>query len=514
MPARLLWTHLRLLALLVLATSPKIAHGELVQVAPSPATWRECGDRAISQGRHDAAALLHPPIRHEKRHAGDVAGIAAAEMSAGVALFQSGLAPSPFHIATMCAGVAANAAAACPGTHQPTLVFTTAGGFGDRLRGMVTAYYAALLTHAAFRISWMEPAPIAPYFDVEPSFLWEDQAGRAFQVAGSAAYDPGTAHLVIPGAATVDVIDVYSFFTDPASDFVVGLAPPANGSVTILRTNAPSWLDVVRHPSVRRAADLYGLTDLSRRDLFLLALQTVLRRPAPGVVEAAAAGLPQSLQGAVSQSLATGFGKVDATRRPPGASRTTAAPYRRDTLFARTRRGLRPTNSSEHSPTPALVGVQIRTGGIGEAWTDFVHRHPVESARCFADRARELCQDVYAHSCVVFLTADSRAAADEFTKALNRTGINIIQTRGPILHTDRGVPAYSHDNVTVGEHVDPWMKTYADWAVLSQVDVLLMSHSGYGLTAAWAGGVPHVWQLREGGACEWVRHDACGELPM
>jgi hypothetical protein len=38
---------------------------------------------------------------------------------------------------------------------------------------------------------------------------------------------------------------------------------------------------------------------------------------------------------------------------------------------------------------------------------------------------------------------------------------------------------------------DPWLKTYFDWAALSQADLLLTSHSGYGQTAAWAGGVPH-----------------------
>ncbi len=70
-------------------------------------------------------------------------------------------------------------------------------------------------------------------------------------------------HLAIPGAAAVDAIDVFGFFNDPASDFVTGLAPPANGTVTVLRTNAPSWMDVVRHPTLRKAADLY-MADLSK----------------------------------------------------------------------------------------------------------------------------------------------------------------------------------------------------------------------------------------------------------
>ena len=115
--------------------------------------------------------------------------------------------------------------------------------------------------------------------------------------------------------------------------------------------------------------------------------------------------------------------------------------------------------------------------------------------------------------CVVFLTADSRAAARAFVDALAGTDIAIIQTSGPILHTDRGVPATSRpaaDPMGRGP-ADPWLKTYADWAALSQADLLLTSHSGYGQTAAWAGGVPHVRQLRKGGACEWTRLDDCAD---
>ena len=100
--------------------------------------------------------------------------------------------------------------------------------------------------------------------------------------------------------------------------------------------------------------------------------------------------------------------------------------------------------------------------------------------------------------------------------AFNGTGIAVSQTSGLFLHTDRGVPATltAPPRTLMGRGpADPWLKTYADWAALSQADVLLMSHSGYGLTAAWTGGVPHVRQLRKGGECEWTRLDDCAELP-
>ena len=263
-----------------------------------------------------------------------------------------------------------------------------------------------------------------------------------------------------------------------------------------------------------------GLTDLSRRDLFVLAMQAVLRRPAPAVINAAVTSLPPQMQAPVSQGMSKGFGKggVHGKGNEGNAAPSISKMARRHSIF----NAMMPLkHSADHgtipSPVPlALVAVQIRTGGIGEAWTDSDHRHPVDSARCFADRLRGVCQDVYAGACAVFLTADSRAAAAVFVSALNGTGIAVTQIDGPILHTDRGVPASSRSNGTSStSSFDPWLKTYADWAALSQADVLLMSHSGYGLTAAWAGSVPHVWQLRKGeGVCEWLRLDECAQLPI
>ena len=457
-------------------------------------SWRECAERAALSSRTPPS--LTPPVRHTA-----VDGTASLR----------GLTPKTAHIATTRARIASLAGPACPGTHQPTLVFTTVGGFGDRLRGMVTTFYAALLTHAQFRVSWNVPSPVAPYFDIDPALLWED--GQT--PLESTNEDPHSS-----ARRVVDVIDVYAFFTDPASDFVAGLAPLANGTVTILRTNAPSWLEVVRHPSLRKAADLYGLTDLSRRDLFVLALQAVLRRPAAAVIDAAVMPLPQTLQAPVRRSLARGFVSVGQDGgvwrgAPPGTFKT-FRPDRRGFGAAMGHVGDHAATVTNPTLSPlALIGVQIRTGGVGEAWTDSDHRHPVDAARCFADRAREVCEGVYGGACAVFLTADSRAAAAVFVSAFNGSGIAIAQTEGPILHTDRGVPVTSGKDTTSTTSSDPWLKTYADWAALTQADVLLMSHSGYGLTAAWAGGVSHVWQLRKGEeGCAWVRLDDCGEVPI
>ena len=55
------------------------------------------------------------------------------------------------------------------------------------------------------------------------------------------------------------------------------------------------------------------------------------------------------------------------------------------------------------------------------------------------------------------------------------------------------------------EGSNPWLKTYADWVAMSAADALLASASGYGMTAAWAGGIPQVYQLRLGSeeTCQW-----------
>jgi len=475
-------------------------------VAAPPSSWQECTGLALTS--------LRPRVRHR------LADAVEEDASTAVTPLRGPVPGSASHIALTHSHVMSLTTAACPGTQQPTLVFTTIGGFGDRLKGMVTAYYAALLTHAKFRVSWTVPSPIAPYFDVDPALLWEkDNTG----LSDNPDYEPFETHLVVPGASAVDVIDVYVFFTDPANDLLAGLAPPANGTVTVLRTNAPSWLEVVRHPSLRRAAELYGLADLSRRDLFVLAVQAVLRRFKPVVMEAALSALPKPLQAPVRKNLAYGFvgagvASGDAGRKKyPGVNVARLARRRGGIRLPNYREDLGPAPSRrlhEDAPVPALIGVQIRTGGIGEAWNDSEHRHPMGSARCFADQAKEWCLKVYSGMCVVFLTADSRAAAHAFVSALNGTGIAVMQTRGPILHTDRGVPVTSRPRYALTRaSADPWLKTYADWAALSQADVLLMSHSGYGLTAAWAGGVSHVQQLHKGGSCEWARLDDCAELP-
>ena len=140
---------------------------------------------------------------------------------------------------------------------------------------------------------------------------------------------------------------------------------------------------------------------------------------------------------------------------------------------------------------------------MGEAWVDSGLRHPLASADCFATEAARLCGGA---RCLVFLTADSDAAASRFKAALSAaTGAAaaVVEHAGPVLHTDHPVPAAALGKPST----DPWQKTFVDWTALSQVDALLMSRSGFGWTAGWAGRVPYMCMMREDAECAWIDFD-------
>jgi hypothetical protein len=428
---------------------------------------------------------------------------------------------------------------ACPDLVQPTLVFSPVGGFGDRLKGMVTAFYASLLTHARFRVAWTRPSVLAGYFEVDPSWLWSDAddddvpgtppinadiANPGIKVG--ARFEPGSIQAHMPGAAIVRAVDdreYLPFFDAAQNDFVGALAPPNHCkgsqkpcSTIIFVTSAHAWLTIVRLPALRITADAYGLSSLTQRELFTLALRVLLRHPSAPVllgVETAIAGVLDVNRGVgllpVFAQMAA-FSRVPEhrptwrmARRWPRGARLPGLPSRVQASPSQAARG-----------PPALIGIQIRTGGVGETWSDSSLRHPVDSAACFARRARTLCQQVYGGACIVYLSTDSQIAADLFAGHMN--GTRIIRAGGAILHTDRPLDAghrgASPANAPAG---DPWLRTYVDWVSLAQVDVLLISHGGFGWTAAWAGGVRSAQQLRLGGeaACDWVDLDGCAGLP-
>ena len=322
------------------------------------------------------------------------------------------------------------------------LVFKPLGGWGDQIRGMVTVFYAAALTHRGFAATWSPLFNVDDYFETHlATYSRADEAAKL-------------------EAPVIDAAGNWTYFRDPnAIDALMSL----NGSA-VVRSNAWQWTELTRLPRLRAAAEHLGVAGLSQEALFVLAVQVMLPRPAPAV-EAhvnALLGRPADV-------------RIEFGRRPP--------------------RG-------KHGMRLLTIGVQIRTGGIGEAWDDD-QRLPLSSAACFAAEAARLCGGV---RCLVFLTADSGAAAGRFRAALTAVaGVDaaVVEHAGPILHTAQGVPRAAPDEPSI----DPWLKTFVDWTALSQVDALLMSRSGFGWTAGWAGRVPYLRMLREGAACVWIDFD-------
>jgi len=327
-------------------------------------------------------------------------------------------------------------AAGCCGAHD--LVFKPAGGWGDQVRGMVTAFYAAALTHRGFAATWSPLFSVDDYFETNLSTYSRD--------AGAAAL----------AAPVITAVDNFTHFKELAAVDAL-LALPGSA---VLHTNAFQWAELARAPPLRAAAEQLGVAGLSQEALFVLAVQVMLPRPAPAVEAHVNAALGRAAETSIE------FGR-----------RMAHGPRRRHSL---------------------TIGVQIRTGGVGEAWVDSGLRVPLASVDCFATEAARLC----AARCLVFVTADSSAAAARFKAALAAAAggaATVVEHAGPILHTDRPVPAGAAGDPAA----DPWLKTFVDWIALSQVDALLMSRSGFGWTAGWAGRVPYMRMMVEGSGCDW-----------
>ena len=127
---------------------------------------------------------------------------------------------------------------------------------------------------------------------------------------------------------------------------------------------------------------------------------------------------------------------------------------------------------------------------------------------------RRLCSG--GRPCTVFLTTDSGLASAKFKEALGPLPMRVLEWQGSVLHTDRPIPTTTPPPTATATSTantsDVWEKTSLDWTTLSQVDVLLMSRSGFAWTAAWAGTVPYVREL--GGGCALRDFDRSDRLEL
>jgi len=325
------------------------------------------------------------------------------------------------------------------------LIFEPAGGWGDQLRGMVMAHHAALLTAKRFRVHWPHGFNLTDYFNAQLRMVTLPREVRSQM-------------------PVIEAVDRFDFFKDASNiERIRDMSDPF-----VLHTNAYQWLHLVRSPVVRLAAEYYGLAGLSFHDLFVLSMQVLLPSVTAPVQHAVNRVLHRDLDTAIS------LGKRASKR-----------------------------------PFHSTIGVQIRTGGLGENWIDSETKHSIEDVRCFAEEARRLCRPY----CAIFLTADSAAAALMFKSFFADSSTPVFEFTGEVLHTDRPVPDSVRSIADGGN--DPWLKTFVDWTAMTQVDVLLMSRSGFGWTAAWAGSVPYVRWLALGNAeaaCSWNVFDKSADF--
>jgi len=354
------------------------------------------------------------------------------------------------------------------------------GGLADRFRGMVQLFYYALLSNRGFAMDWEEPYRLTDFFEV-----------AALARSGASSIRP----LLLPMEVTT------AFFQD-GHDIRADL--PANASVAIKSANH-RWIDIVRNPHLRPAAIRYGLIGMSRSQLFRLAMDVLIRRPRPAVLSEADAvlagmGMPVHERARYVEAVQHG--------RPYGRARPAQA----------------------RTPHTIVVGVQIRTGAHGASWqSKDPPRHSLGTVACFAAEVARDCR-VWGR-CYVVLTSDSEQATALFKAhiaslagsatradddgpagaALGATtataaviarplDIRVGESSGEIMHVYRkevdGRPPLA----------DEWLKTMVDWYLLRQADALVLSRSGFGWVAAWAGGTVNVRQLAldpASDACAW-----------
>ena len=315
------------------------------------------------------------------------------------------------------------------------------GGFGDRLLGMVTSYYFALMTKSSFEIKWTQPYKLGDYFIV-PSCAGVKNPQQRMKGFGHIT-DREATFFPISNQVARNAISNWTYFTDYL--FLNDI-----GKSVEISTNSFHWTDIVQHDAFESRAESLGLSTLSQAQLFKLAIDELL-------------GNPTSV---LKDSYTT------VLRRLAGGLKPNGLPY---------------------------VGVQIRLGGKNSnnlsGWID-PSRHSLKQVPCFASEAVRLCHLLRAKS--IFVTADSEEAVRAFEDAVARESATacwscpppiVVQVPGSIAHTDLS-------RVAKERAKDVWLKSIMDWWMLRHASALVISRSGFGETAAMASGAKTAPRLK------------------
>ena len=335
------------------------------------------------------------------------------------------------------------------------------GGFGDRLRGMVTTYYLAVMTNSSFAVHWTHPYNLSDYFssqscDANPEKMQQDQnyvGNDNISVQSSPSASTSGNRIVR------DDVTKYKYITD--SFFLND-----TGRNVEIHTNSFHWKEVVRHPAFRERAASLGLWNLTQAELFKQAIDELLQSPTSMVRESF---------DSVKQRLAGG------------------------------------SHEEESNANVPYIGVQIRLGGRNgsavSGWDDPA-RHSLEDVDCFAAEAVRLCHRTHIKS--IFVTADSDEAVRKFEDAVAEKSAKVfspfplpivVQVPGSIGHTDRSTVSSKHAG-------DVWLKSILDWWALKHATALVISRSGFGETAALSSDAASALRLKLSSAAAGVSSQA------
>ena len=335
------------------------------------------------------------------------------------------------------------------------------GGFGDRLRGMVTTYYLAVMTNSSFAVHWTHPYNLRDYFIVASCNAHERSRNhdQIPTIEVTAIDSLASTPLPANGAITRTAIDNWKYFSE--FSFMED-----TGENVEIHTNSFHWKEVVRHPAFRKRAASLGLSNLTQAELFKLAIDELLHSPTSTVRESF---------DSVKQRLAGG------------------------------------SHEEESNASVPYIGVQIRLGGRNggavSGWDDPA-RHSLEDVDCFAAEAVRLCHKTHIKS--IFVTADSDEAVRKFEDAVAEKSAGecsscpppiVAQVPGSIGHTDRSTVSSEHAG-------DVWLKSILDWWALKHAAALVISRSGFGETAALSSDAETALRLKLSSAAVGVSSQA------
>ena len=131
------------------------------------------------------------------------------------------------------------------------------------------------------------------------------------------------------------------------------------------------------------------------------------------------------------------------------------------------------------------IGVQLRYGDRASGFSKDMPSEPAPDqassfhSECFSNRTIEVCLN-QTKKCDIFITSDYEQGIEQFKSMVKNSlkgkiDYEFYVNQGEIVHI-MFVSQRPKDLV---------LKTYLDWIVLSKMDFLIISRSGYGETAAW-----------------------------